>query len=224
MCGFYNVNNSKFGLVDNLVVPASRFGKQTQTYDGVDLVLNARIARGGFVTGGMSKGRTVTDNCNVLPDSPQAVFCHSNNPQMQFKVGGNLPLPWWGLQVAGAFFNTDGINTLASYVATNAQVLPSLGRNLGNCAPAAATCAATVTIPALINPNSVREPRQSQLDLRLSKVITVKRLRMTPNFDVFNVLNANNVLAQNSSYSAVWRTPSSIVGGRLIKLSVLVDF
>ena len=172
----------------------------------------------------MSTGRTVTDTCFVV-DSPQALFnCHIKNPQLQFKVGGNYPLPWWGLQVAGTFFNTDGINTLASYVATNAQVLPSLGRNLGNCAPAAATCTATVTIPALIVPNTVREPRQSQLDLRLGKAFNAGRLRLSPNLDVFNVLNANNVLAQNGSYSAVWRTPSGTVGGRLVKFSVVVSY
>ena len=93
------------------------------------------------------------------------------------------------------------------YVATNDQVAPSLGRNLGNCAPAAPTCTATVTIPALIVPNTVRERRQSQLDLRLGKAFNVGHLRLSPNLDVFNVLNANNVLAQNGSYSAVWRTP-----------------
>ena len=73
-------------------------------------------------------------------------------------------------------------------------------------------------------PHALAKPHLNQLDLRLGKAFNVGRLRLSPNLDVFNVLNANNVLAQNGSYSAVWRTPSGIVGGRLVKFSLLVNY
>ena len=46
LCGLANVSNAKFGLADNLVRPASDFGKSTQTYNGVDAVVNGRFGKG----------------------------------------------------------------------------------------------------------------------------------------------------------------------------------
>jgi hypothetical protein len=58
--------------VSNLVRPASDFGKQTSVFNGVDFTTNARFGNGGFVTGGISIGRTVTDNCDVVANLPEA--------------------------------------------------------------------------------------------------------------------------------------------------------
>jgi hypothetical protein len=80
-----------------------------------------------------------------------------------------------------------------------------------------------MTVP-LIEPNTVREPRQSQLDLRLSKVIRIARVRMVPSFDVYNVFNASNVLTNNAAYGSTWLKPISTVAGRLAKFAMQVDF
>ena len=58
-----------------------------------------------------------------------------------------LPL---GLQTSVIYQNFSGIENTATYTATNAQIAPSLGRNLAAC-PAVGTCTATATIQ-LIQP------------------------------------------------------------------------
>jgi hypothetical protein len=75
ICGFYDVNPELFGRVDNLVSKAENFGNPSQVYDGVDLTVNARFGNGGQAQGGLSVGRTVTDNCYANDDpslTPQA--------------------------------------------------------------------------------------------------------------------------------------------------------
>ena len=99
LCGLYDLKPAKFGQVDNLVTQASRYGKQSQVYNGIDVTISARFGKGGQVSGGASVGRTVTDNCFVV-DSPQQArsgFCHVAPPlsagsQVKFLVV--YPLPW----------------------------------------------------------------------------------------------------------------------------------
>ena len=222
ICGLYDLNPTKFGRTDNMVRQAADFGEQTQIFNGIDAVINARIAKSGFLTGGVSTGRTVSDDCAVRPDSPQATFCRSSNPETQFKLAGSYRLPW-GLQASGSVINVRGVAILASYVATNAQIAPSLGRNSGQCGTQV-TCTATVTIPALIEPNTMQEPRQTSVDVRLSRSVRISRFRLEPKFDIYNLLNANNVFAVTSRYGPAWTQPTSILAGRLFKFGLQVDF
>ena len=55
---------------DNRVRLASDYGDQAQVWSGVDLSVNARMAFGLTVSGGVSTGRTVTDNCEILAQVP----------------------------------------------------------------------------------------------------------------------------------------------------------
>src|SRR5262249_43936720 len=130
VCGLYDINPAKFGQVRESVTLAKAFGKRTEIYNGVDIGVNARVGKSRLF-GGASTGATVTDTCDVIVDSPQTRFCHTKNAQTQFKLAGSYPLPLWGLETSWVYQNLPGIDTLATYVATNAQIAPSLGRNLG---------------------------------------------------------------------------------------------
>jgi hypothetical protein len=245
LCGVYDVRPSAFGLVDNLVTQASRYGKQTQVFNGVDVTLNARFAGRGQLSGGVSVGRTVTDNCYRNDDpslTPQAFpgvaalpaasliprsssFCHLAPPWSagtQVKLMAVYPLVW-GVQTSAIYQNSPGIPLTASYVVSNASIVPSLGRNLGSCR-GAATCNANVTVE-LIPPTVLFEPRLQQLDLRLSRAIPLRGTRrLRVDFDVYNVFNASNVLSMNTTYGAGWRDVRQILGGRLVRLGGQFDF
>ena len=66
ICGLYDIKPAFFGRVDNLVTQSSNFGHgQTQVYNGADLTLSGRFGQGGQFSGGLSVGRTATDNCYV---------------------------------------------------------------------------------------------------------------------------------------------------------------
>jgi hypothetical protein len=238
LCGLYDINPAKFGQVDSLVTKAAAFGNLTDIFNGVDLGVNARFGRGGLFFGGVSLGREVTNNC-ALKDLPNIVvnatysanfnpvgstaFCEFTIPQNQVKFAGSYPLPRWGLQVSATFQNLPGVPRTASYVATNAQIAPYLGRSLGQCG-FSATCNGTVTIPHLFPPNSVLEPRQNQLDVRLSKLFQMGRMRLQPRFDVYNLFNASDVQSLNTRYGATWLNAGSILAGRLVKFGAKLDF
>src|SRR5262249_39815244 len=102
------------------------------------------------------------------------------------------------------------------------QISTSLGRNLGVCG-AAPLCTATALVP-LIAPFSVREPRQTQVDVRLARTFVWRGARVKPRFDAYNVFNANDVQSLNSTYGQLWRRPVSILPGRLFKFGTQLDF
>jgi hypothetical protein len=84
-------------------------------------------------------------------------------------------------------------------------------------------CTSTATI-TLFAPNSQFEPRFTLLDLRLSKVIQVGRVRIQPRVDLYNLLNAANVFRNNGRYGPTYMVPIEIFGARLAKFGAQVDF
>src|SRR5262249_23087855 len=143
------------------------------------------------------------------------------NLQVKMFATYNLPLDFI---VSATFLNVAGPNILANYTATNAQILPSLGRNLGACGTAA-VCTGTATGIPLIAPATLYEDRRSQLDLRFSKLFKFAEARkIKVNVDVFNALNANTVLGINSAFGAAWRRPTSVLAGRTVEFGGQLSF
>jgi hypothetical protein len=221
LCGLYDLTPTLFGQVDNLVTQASHYGKQSEVYNGVDVTLNTRFGQGGQFSGGLSVGRTVTDNCFVV-DSPQQArpqFCHVSPPwsagtQVKFLVV--YPLPW-DLQTSATYQNIPGIPITASYPASSAQIAPSLGRSLS----AGPTATATID---LIPPGTLYEDRLQQVDLRFTRRFQVGKARVRGNFDIYNLLNASSILSENLGYGPQWMRPVQILGGRVFKFGGQLDF
>ena len=237
LCGFYDERPATFGQVDSLVTQASRFGRQSQVFNGVDATVSARFAERGMLSGGLSVGRTVTDTC-YQNDNPSLVaqgavttyprteaFCNLMPPWSagtQLKLMAVYPLPW-AIQTSAIYQNSPGIPITAQLVVNNAAIAPSLRRNLASCR-GAATCNANVTVD-LIPPTELFEPRLQQLDLRFSRIVRLggtRRLRA--DFDIYNLFNASNVISMNTTYGSVWQDVRQILGGRLVKLGAQFDF
>jgi hypothetical protein len=245
LCGLYDVMPAFFGQVNNLVTQASNFGKQSEVYNGVDVTLNQRFGAGGQFSGGLSIGRTVTDNCfamndpellpgvgiNAFPGSSTTAlppripaFCHVSPPwsagtQVKFLVV--YPLPF-GLQTSATYQNIAGIPITAIDPVNNAQIAPALGRNVGSCR-GVAPCNANVNID-LVPPNSLYEDRLQQLDIRIARIFHFGKARVRGNFDIYNALNGASILTENPGYGAAWLKPYEIMGGRLFKFSGQVEF
>ena len=238
ICGLYDIKPEKFGLVQNQVVRASKFGKPKDIFNGVDVTVNARVKRGIIVSGGLSTGSEVTDYCFTV-DSPGTGFAGFNGTAResgsyqchiaphwssgtQIKMSLVYPLPY-SFQVAANWQNLPPIPTTTSYVATNAEILPSLGRNVGACA-GRPTCTSLTTIE-LIQPSSYyTEGRNNQIDMRLTRTFRAGRATVQPAFDAFNVLNAGSVLALNTRYGPQWRNAQTVLAPRLVKFGVQVNF
>jgi hypothetical protein len=227
--GLYDIKPEKFGLVDNFVTDASRFGKQTEHYNGVDISVNLRPTNGLTIQGGYSAGRSSTDACDVTPkmDDPSPRFCHLETPFHTNLMGLiAYTIPRIDLQVGGTFVSKpyQGVNVpsissqslAANWVVSNALIAPSLGRNL-------AGGAANATVN-LVEPGTLYGDRLNLLDVRVAKRFTFGPRAVTLGLDVFNLLNSSAVLTYNQTYGVTWLTPQSILVARFAKVSAQYDF
>ena len=232
VCGFYDINPNKFGQGQSFATYAENFpGEISKTYNGVDVGFNARLAGGLRVSGGTSTGRSRVKQCFVIDDpgtyiNPTTGFstwteqwCDRKPPFLtQFKSTVVYPLPWWGVQMSAIYLDVPGPDlSTTSYVATNAEIAPSLGRNL------AAGANATVTLP-MMAPGSLYGDRLRRVDLRLGTSFTFGRTRLAPSVDVFNLLNASGVSAYNIRYGPQWLYATEIQDPRVFRIAVQVDF
>jgi hypothetical protein len=231
ICGLFDVVPSSFGKVSNVVSNASTFGSQSEIYSGIDVGFRTKFGRGGLVQGGVSSGRIVTDNCytnlqpqlvaqNYVAGTPRSEgFCHVSPPWLagtQVKLNGIYPLPY-DFQFSATFQNLPGLPISATETLTNAQVAPSLGRNL------AAGPGGTVTV-GLIPPFTMFEDRLTQVDMRVTKIVPAKKGRLKVMVDLYNLFNANTIVNENFTYGASWLHPTAILGGRLLKIGGQFDF
>ena len=249
ICGLYDVKPAQFGLVDNLITKASEFGNLQQYYDGFDFSLNTRFGGGKLLAGGVSFGRTVTDNCDLSarPEitatgltaaTPRSeAYCHNEQPwssSAQLKLQGVYPFPWWGLQMSGTMQNVNTFDIAATRSYTNAEIRTGLGRDLGSCR-GAATCAGTAAI-SLIPAATYYGTRLTQLDLRFTKSLKLGRARLVGNFDAYNVLNSGAAVNVNATYgngttpgsgtagTNAWQRPLTLIGPRLFKFGGQLDW
>jgi hypothetical protein len=219
ICGLYDISEEKFSRSNNLVKQSSDFGKQTQVNNFFALNFNTRFLSGIRFGGGVDTGRSVTDSCFVI-DSPQALLnCHVVRPfrgQTQLKLNGSYPLPY-DFVVSGILQNVSGPEIVASYAASTAEIMPSLGRPL-------AGRTATATVP-LIVPGTQYEDRTTRLDLRLSKLVRLPRgIRLQANLDVYNALNSSSIIQTNTTYGSQWLRPQIVVDGRLFQVGGRLSF
>jgi hypothetical protein len=232
---FVNVSPAKFGLEDNIVTRASKYGKQSEYWHGVDVNVTARGFKGMTVAGGMSTGRAVTDDCEIAQKLPETYVgvrsfdvananvwlplsaCHlAQNWLTQVKALGSYVVPRVDVLVSATLQNAPGPQLAANFNAPNALVASSLGRSLsGN--------AANVTLN-LVRPGELFGQRSNQLDLRFAKVLRYGRSRTNVGLDLYNSLNANPVTAYNQTFGPRWLTPTQIMPARFVKLSLQVDW
>jgi hypothetical protein len=232
LSGLFDLNPNKVGQVDNYITFADNYGRQIEHWNGVDVTINARPRPGVLLQGGLSTGRTVTDNCEVVAKLPEILlglntasvltpqtYCHQQTPFLtQVKLLGAYTIPKIDVQISATVQSVQSVPIDANYAAPNAEVAPSLGRNLsGN--------AANVTVN-LVAPGTMYGERTNQFDMRIAKVLRFNKARTSLNLDLFNALNANTVLLQNNVFGGrtPWQQPQAILTARFVKLGVQFDF
>jgi hypothetical protein len=112
----------------------------------------------------------------------------------------------------------------ATLAVPNGQIAPSLGRNLAACPATTGACNATATIRLYPTLSAFEPDRLNQFDFRVSKSQRFGRTQVRAMLDVFNLFNANTVLAATATYGPNWLRPSGVLGPRLFKAGVQVDF
>jgi hypothetical protein len=214
--GYYDVN--RVVAARNVVKDASQLGKQLDHWDGVDVNADVRLTNGLRLQGGLSTGKTMTDNCDIVDDAPEILganpvsYCHQESPFLtQYKALASYTLPY-GVRVSGTFQSIPGPNVLAN--ASVGLLTTTLGRPF--------TSAATSL--ALLEPQTQFGDRLNQFDLRFTKIVPVGRGSLDLNVDLYNAFNSDAVLTQSNTFGATWWRPTSVIQPRFLKLSARWDF
>jgi hypothetical protein len=238
--GFYDQNA--------IVVPrrvfknASTFGNQFQHWNGVDFGLQARPRSGLLLQGGLSVGKTMTDNCQIVDAVPEALtspgvpagfqppvstagvgvltskgFCHQETPfRVSYKGLASYLLPWYGIRVAGTLQSLLGPEILATNIYNNGNrvATTTLGRpfTLGQ------------ANANLIEPGTRFGDRRNQIDLRFTKVLNVGRGTLDLDVDIYNAFNSDAVIAEIGTFGPVWHLPLTVIQPRFVKFAARFDF
>jgi len=238
--GLYNVKPEKFGQQQNYNSLSDKYGKQIEHWDGVDVNVTTRLQNGLMFQGGLSSGRTLEDNCEIVAKLPEmldiasrnatdpfgpapamtrpAEYCHRQTPMLtQVKFYGVYTIPKVGVELAGSLRSTPGNEINAAFIAANPYLATNstLGRALSGSAP-------NMTI-GLLRPSTEFLERRNELDLRFGKVLRAGKSRSVVSLDIYNALNTDALINVNQSF-AVWMRPTEILNARLAKFSIRFEF
>ena len=240
--GLYDLKPAKFGLpLDNLISLSDNYGKQIEYWHGVDFTLNARPGNGMMLQGGLSSGRAVADNCEVVAKLPEMLissgtlmrggtiplqspnvwipqqFCRQTGAFVtQVKFLGSYTIPRIDVLFSGTLQSLPGPTIQANYNAPNAQVRQALGRDLS----AGANQNLSFNIA---EPGRLYGQRINQLDLRIAKVLRFGRNRANVGVDIYNALNGSSAVSLNNAFGT-WQQPTEVLLARFVKLNLQIDF
>ena len=238
--GIFDPN--KIVAPQNVMKSASTFGDQFQHWNGVDLNFDARLARGLLLQGGVSTGKTMTDNCAIVDQVPESMslagalpagiqapvssglgaivpkqFCHQETPfQPLYKALASYTLPWFGIRASGTLQSLPGPQIVGTNIfnESNRAATTTLGRPFTN----------GQAIVNLVNPGTQWGDRLNQIDLRFTKIQRVGRGAIDFDVDIYNAFNSDAVTLELGSFGPVWRLPLTVIQPRFVKFQVRYDF
>jgi hypothetical protein len=253
VCGLYDLKPSVVAQqlpASSTLQLSSNFGGETNIYEGFDFSTTSRFGSGAFLNAGVTMGKRIFDQCNlvnagivnylgpinnatinglevaeIFPDGSKA--CHQDLPyRPDFKLSGSYPLPLDFL-ISGAFQFTRGVQTggAAPSVQATWATAPASATTLGRAYSAAAT---TKSVNLIAVGQNYGFDNLKQLDLRLSKRFKLDRYRFRVDLDAYNIFNSDWPFTLNSTFSTAatsnWLKPTNVLQARFFKLGAQFDF
>ena len=241
--GLYDIVPAKFGQSQNLNTLSSKYGEQTEHWNGVDVSASARLQNGVTLRGGVASGKRTTDNCEIVAKLPEmqlsaqnlttannnawlpGQWCKQSEPFLtSFKASGIYTIPRIDVLITGSFYSNPGQLVAANFTANNAYL--AANSTLGRTLSAGATSNIVVNVA---QPGELYYERLNQLDMRIGKILRFGGNRATINLDLYNALNADAITGVNNTYSS-WvpgasdPRPTSSLLARFAKISATFDF
>ena len=196
--------------------------------------MNLRLDGGAMLQGGFSAGRQMMDECDIVGkiDNPSTYLCHRESALLpQVKLMAALSAAVVG--PAGERHVPEPGARPGRRRRLQLQLLRPVRQLRGDqragaavAGPQPSSSGGNVTVN-VVEPGTLYPGRTNQLDMRASKRFNLGSRRVQGMFDLYNVLNSNNVLRLNPAYGtngAAWGRPQAIVPGRLIKFGAQVNF
>jgi hypothetical protein len=187
------------------------------SYNGVDLLLQKRMANHWMLMGSLSLGKTDGDiNTNTNGENTADL----NNPNLTFRRGpftsdvprvfkltGAYELPH-GVRVAAVEQHNTGLPTLTTVLVDSRTVSLTQGPQMVIVAPFGTT----------------RLPNIDTLDLNISKILKRGKLTVTPQVDIFNLFNAAAITSEVTQLGPTYGNAITLLGSRLVKFGFNVTF
>jgi hypothetical protein len=237
---FYNINPNVFGQSNLLIKSTRDVGDDTRVFNGVDINITVRGARGFTFSGGTSTGKVENDFCAIRAAVPESFLL---NPYC------NVASPWLTSFRALATYLVPRIDVLLSAVI---QDKPNIGTDQIASLPANYTLTTPDTAPPgtvsdtqraaqqigrpltgagfqvnLLAPGQLYAERIRQLDLSTKKIIRFTKYRLTVGADFYNLLNNNVTLLFNGTFVpnvAGWQSPQQYMNPRVVRLTAELAF
>jgi hypothetical protein len=233
-----------FGKVDNYLAPASDYADPAVYWQGLEMSVNARTGGGLTLQGGFTTGGGVRDLCDLAAQLPELYSqplgilqnkdigaCRIEEPWLWAWRGlANYIVPKVDVQVSAIMRSqpnvlatndpgSNGLSQSANYFEVAQNVVAQLGRPIAGNAP-------QVTLD-LARLGDVYPDRLNTVDMRVSKVLRIRRIRANVGFDLYNLFNANTGTAFNQNFGAdgsTWLRPNAILNPRYARFNATVDF
>ena len=230
----YNTDPSVFGQSNLLVRSTKDVGDDTRVYDGVDVTVNVRNARGITFQGGTSTGKVVNDFCAIRALAPETTifgvdlllnpYCRQESPwQTSFRALVAYTLPKIDVNLSTVYQDKSNVgfdqltSLQANYTlspADQAAAAAQLGRQL--------TGSGVYTVN-LIAPGDLYGDRVRQWDLGVKKIFRFNGTqRVTVGLDLYNLLNSNVTLAFNQNFDPTsfgFLAPAQYMNPRVFRLN-----
>jgi hypothetical protein len=248
---FRDIKPAKFGVYDNFQTFTSNIGGSSNTYNGVDFTVNARL-RNVTIQGGTSTGNVIEDECGVVAQHPEMYISGLGwGGALDFFKQFNPSIGQW----PEAFCHRESgwqtnFKGLASYTVPRIDVLlsatwksvPYPGNNfpsvtsqsLGGTVLAVPIAETNLGRPLssglpieflnIVEPGALYGDRLNQADMRLGKNLRYGRTKTLFALDIFNVFNSNTPDVYQQTYGPTYLNPLSITVGRFFKISAQIDF
>jgi len=248
---FYDVKPAKFGQLDYYRTFSDTAGGSSNTYNGVDLTVNARLPD-LTIQGGFSTGNVIEDECGAAKAHPDIYINQIFGGSLGFF--GTTPfltgLQQWPVEFchreSGWKTNVKGLVSynvpeLDLLISGTFRSLPYPGANSPSIENQSLSGDAVlffgnttlgrpfsnglpITFAEIVEPGALYGDRLNQVDFRVGKNFRYGRTRTLIALDVFNLFNDNAPDLYQQSYGTTYLNPLSLTVARLFKISAQFDF
>ncbi len=221
---------------------------RSEIYTAYEVNFNSRFPGGARLFGGLTMERTNSVACNSLDDPNTFRFCNqSGGPDAEsgvdlhipfrpmLKLSGTYPLPY-GVNVSGSLQSFPGDADPVNWVVSPSTKYPTADVMALAGAPDCVGCEAlagqtvlpqlkqsSVTLQ-LAAPGERYLERQNLVSISVNRKLTVGRLGIEPQLDIFNLLNSDTVEQRVTTLGANYGLPRRVFWGRYAELSAKVTW
>jgi hypothetical protein len=205
----YNQDPATRGLQDNLLTNQDELWSR---YHGFEAKVEKRFANGGTLQGGFTAGRnrgnTRGGDLNNPNNLINAVGAVGFDATYQLNLAGSWILPL-DVLIAGSIRTATGLPLNRTYTVTRSIV------------PGLAQVSQSVN---LVPRGDYRLQNNNLVDLRVSKILRFRGVRLEGIADLYNLLNSNATTGEVQTVGPSLGRPSEILEGRILRLGVQMTF